>query len=197
MTAMKDATVRNEYFKWLCLETRNSEIFSPKTCFDDLLLYLYEKECVFMPLVPNDDNRIEDGKTLRYHFSLDEEHGFGLKLKPDEIKSYLIGPCSVLEMLVALAKKMEGIMWDSEYGDRISQWFWKMINSLGLSHMYNEHFDEDEANAVVDRFLRREYEPTGKGGLFTLKHCRYDLRTVEIWYQMGWYINELAEEQEE
>ena len=46
--------------------------------------------------------------------------------------------------------------------------------------------DEDD---VIKRFLDRDYEPNGKGGLFTIKNCRQDLRKVEIWYQLCWYLD--------
>jgi hypothetical protein len=44
---------------------------------------------------------------------------------------------------------------------------------------------------VLDRFLDRDYEPDGRGGLFRVKHTDEDLRFVEIWYQMNWYLDEL------
>ena len=45
---------------------------------------------------------------------------------------------------------------------------------------------------VIERFLDREYGPDGKGGLFTVRHCEYDLRDVEIWYQLCWYLDSIT-----
>ena len=42
---------------------------------------------------------------------------------------------------------------------------------------------------VIRRFLNRDYERDGKGGLFTIEHCRYDMRDIEIWYQANWYLD--------
>lgn len=50
------------------------------------------------------------------------------------IASYLDNrPCSVLEMIIALAIRLEEhIMDDPDIGNRTGQWFWDMIVSLGL-----------------------------------------------------------------
>jgi hypothetical protein len=66
-----------------------------------------------------------------------------------------------------------------------------MISNLGLSSLNDTRFDSRYLNRVVTRFLNREYERNGEGGLFTVKNCKYDLRTVEIWYQMCWYLDDI------
>ena len=83
-------------------------------------------------------------------------------------------------------------MADSELGDRTGQWFWNMIVSLGLGSMMDSRYDEEYVDSVIYRFLNREYERNGKGGLFTIEHCPRDLRGVEIWYQMSWYLNDFV-----
>lgn len=105
----------------------------------------------------------------------------------------LDGPCSILEMMIALAIRCEEtIMDDTSRGDRTSQWFWEMIVSLGLGSMSDDRFAPDIVDDILDRFLNREYEPNGKGGLFTIKNCEYDLRDVEIWYQLCWYLDSIT-----
>ena len=52
-------------------------------------------------------------------------------------------------------------------------------------------FDAEFVDDVIARFLNREYEPDGKGGLFTIKNCNHDLRTVEIWRQLSWYLGSI------
>ena len=78
---------------------------------------------------------------------------------------------------------------DPRIGDRTSQWFWGMIVNLGIGAMNDDRFDEKYVDEVIERFLNREYEPDGRGGLFTVKNCDTDLRNVEIWYQLCWYLN--------
>ena len=93
-------------------------------------------------------------------------------------------------MLIALAIRCEEhIMDDPDIGNRTGQWFGGMIDNLGLGSMYDENFDRDYVDEKIGIFLNRDYERNGKGGLFTVKHCKYDLRTVEIWYQMCWYLD--------
>ena len=51
-------------------------------------------------------------------------------------------------------------------------------------------FDRDYVEDIVQKFLDRKYSRNGDGGLFTVNRSRYDLRSVEIWYQMCWYLDE-------
>ena len=83
-------------------------------------------------------------------------------------------------------------MEDPLVGNRTGQWFWGMIRSLGLGTMIDSRFDEEYVEAAIDRFLDHEYEPNGKGGLFTIKDCKDDLRTAEIFYQLCWYLDSIA-----
>jgi hypothetical protein len=105
----------------------------------------------------------------------------------------LDGPCSVLEMILALAIRCEeNIMDDPLKGDRTKQWFWGMINNLGLDTMTDMNYNERFIDDCVCRFLNRDYEPDGRGGLFTVRNCYEDLRNVEIWYQLLWYLDTIT-----
>ena len=42
--------------------------------------------------------------------------------------------------------------------------------------------------------LYTSYAPDGKGGLFTIRNPRFDMRSMEIWYQMNCYLNEIIRE---
>ena len=95
-------------------------------------------------------------------------------------------------MMVALCLRIEeDIMDDPVKGNRIHKWFHVMLKSLGLLDMDDAYFDERYTDKVITRFLNREYEPNGAGGLFRIKDCPYDLRSVEIWYQMCWYFDSI------
>jgi hypothetical protein len=130
-----------------------------------------------------DGNRAEDGIDLRDRFAYEVGYEY-------YVVDYIEGPCSVLEMMVALAiHTEEDIMDDARFGDRTGQWFWNMVVSLGLGGMYDGHFNERLTEEIIMRFLNREYEPDGSGGLFTISKCPYDLRDVEIQTQRNWYLN--------
>ncbi len=172
--------VKYEYFEWLydLVCKRYSEV----TSFRELLRHLHDTEFIFT--IPRDVNRAEDGINLRYRFSCDKA-GFE--------EMYLKGPCSVLEMMVALAIRCEiDIMDEPQIGDRTSQWFWGMIVNLGLGSMSDDRYDEAYVTDVLERFLHRDYEADGRGGLFRIRNTDRDLRSVEIWYQLCWYLDSIT-----
>lgn len=174
--------IRNEYFAWLSNLACGNE-HSGGVSFKKLLRLLHDID--FDYIIPLDANRAEDGMTLRYRFAYDYD---GI----EHAERYLSGPCSVLEMMVALAIRCEeDVMEDTRYGDRTRQWFWGMIVSLGLGGMTDNKFDEDFIVSTIDQFLNRDYARDGKGGLFTIRGCRHDLRRVEIWTQMLWYLDRI------
>ena len=100
-------------------------------------------------------------------------------------------------MMVALSLRCEEEVIGDDAEGEVSRWFWDMIRNLGLGDMSDDFYDRDYVDFVISRFLKREYEPDGDGGLFKVKNCRYDLRTVEIWYQACWYMNEKYRRKEE
>ncbi|MCM1525224.1 MAG: hypothetical protein NC120_12295 [Ruminococcus sp.] len=160
----------------------------PYKSYSKLLNSLY---CIdFTYSIHLDGNRYEDGVGMRYSF------GWNNNIPEAVIASYLdVRPCSVLEMMAALALRCENeIMCDPEKGDRTGMWFWGMMRSLGLEHMKNDIFDENQVKKAVNKMLERNYCFDGKGGLFTVKDPPCDMRTTEIWYQAMWYLNRYKEE---
>lgn len=166
----------NNYYEYLL-----NWVITPKYHkYSKLLMYLHTVD--FRWCIEMDANRASDGEDLRYRFSVDNDLG--------DISDILTGECSVLEMMVALAIRCEEtIMDDPDIGDRTAQWFWEMIYSLGLRGMTDSRFDKKIVEERIDNFLDREYQSNGVGGLFTIKYTEVDLRTVEIWYQMLWYLD--------
>ena len=167
------------YEKWLC-DIVSKDLFSEHVSYNKLLSYLSHRE--FTVVIPKDINRAKDGVDLRlrYHLNTGEYTNNDV-------------PCSVLEMMVALAIRCEETMMDDpSYGNRIPQWFWIMIRNLGLYSMNDSRFDIEYVSSVIDRFLEREYKPNGEGGLFKINNCEYDLRDVEIWYQLCWYLEKFV-----
>lgn len=174
--------INDEYFDWLC-KLIDSKRFSKHVSYRRLLMHLHDIE--FTWCISRDENRADDGIQLRRKFALAHDDV--------SLSNYISGPCSVLEMMVALANRCEeAIMDDDTRGDRTGQWFWGMIHNLGLSTMTDLYFDRESVDDIIARLLNREYEADGRGGLFTVKHCVYDLRTVEIWCQLSWYLGSIT-----
>lgn len=177
---MREYDIRNEYFDWMSNLVCGKR-YSKQVSYKKLLMQLHSTEFIFT--IPMDENRAKDGVNLRYRFVLAN----GCRELLDELD----GPCSVLEMMIALAIRCEeGIMDDPGVGDRTGQWFWGMIVNLGLGSMIDARYDKEYVTDILKTFLERKYEPDGRGGLFTLRHCKRDLRDVEIWYQLNWYLDE-------
>ena len=178
--------VRNEYFEWLLSQTGEKR-YSKQTSYEQLLTHLHDVQ--FRYLIPKDQNRAEDGIALRYRFVIAKEY----EDQTDWVLDILGGPCSILEMMVALAIRCEeGIMDDPGVGDRTSQWFWTMLANLSLSSMVDARYDERFVDDKIDIFLDRRYDPDGKGGLFRIRDCERDLRDVEIWVQLCWYLDSIV-----
>lgn len=179
--------VENEYFEWM-YNLVCGDRFERSITYRKLLTYLHNTE--FIWLIPRDRNRASDGQNLRLRFA---SGGSRYNYNQDYIDVLSGRPCSVLEMMIALAIRCEEtIMDDPRVGDRTGQWFWSMIANLGLGSMIDSRFDKSVVIDIVDRFLNRDYEPNGKGGLFTIRDCDQDLRTVEIWYQLCWFLDSIA-----
>lgn len=178
--------LNNEYFEWMHKLVCNDQYYK-NLSFRKLLYYLHGTPFIYS--VPMDENRAIAGTDFRYRF------GYECGYSREVIERYLdTRPCSVLEMMVSLAFCVEEhIMDDPDYGNRTGQWFWNMVVSLGLGAMCDARFDRRYVEETVFRFLDREYEPNGKGGLFTLSDAKYDMREASIWNQTMWYLNEFLD----
>lgn len=123
-----------------------------------------------------DQNRAAGGINLRRKFAYDN---------CIDLQDVGTGPCSVLEMLIALAERMTEILtmdiWD---------WFWDLIHNLGLDQFDDVHFDERGVNYILNVWLDRGYDSHGNGSIFPLTDYQGDCRTLDIWGQMNAWISE-------
>ena len=115
---MDKNAVENKYFNWLADIVKVGN----KVSYRKLLAHLHKTDFVYKYA---DSSRASDGEDLRYRF-YNEIPGI---TKADLL--YLDSPCSMLEMMIALAIRCEEtIMDDPRYGNRTKQWFWNMTKSL-------------------------------------------------------------------
>lgn len=172
------------YFVWLYRQVGDPLVQNPSRTYWKMLRQLYTKEFVW--IIPNDDNRIEDGKELRNEF-VDET-----ELKHVDLGWIQLG-CSMLELFVGLSRRLS-----FEGGGESRDWFWELIENVGL-HKYNDkrygakpETSEKVIDTVLDRVIWRNYSSDGQGGLFPLKHPCQDQTAIELWYQLNAYIMESA-----
>ncbi len=173
------------YFEWLCDLVHGDD---PDCSFVILLgtLHSYEFEW-FLPL---DEDRAINGIELRRTFLSSMPSDY---INDDEIDIFMMRPCSVLEMLIALAIDIqEELMWNPDKGNRTVSWFWLMITNLNLNDLDDRHYISEKADAKVDdiltRWMHRDFDPDGTGSIFPIEGCNEDLRSELIWYQANQYF---------
>lgn len=167
----------NGYFDWLC---ELSGVVGMK-----FVMYQSLMECLFeIPFrysIDLDINREMDGYSLR------DRYVYEKKERP-ECPVY----CSVLEMMTALSLRCEeNIMDDPRFGNRTGEWFFMMLRNLEVTGMTEEYFDKEYVISQVNCFLDRKYKPDGTGNIIKIKNCSEDLRTVEIWMQLLWFLDSI------
>jgi hypothetical protein len=170
-----DEPLENLYFNWLCAKVLNLKPLDNSVTYWELLRKLHRTEFVWV--ISGDDNRAEDGKELRREFILQAE-------VPDDPEWRTLLGCSVLEMLIAFARR-------AEFQDEtpLPVWFWEFLSNLELDKFSDQAgFDSEFVEMVLDDLIWRTYNPDGNGGLFPIKNPPQDQRDVEIWYQFCEYL---------
>lgn len=184
------------YFNWLCSMVHIDDYCGMSWYVLAKILHNIE----FYWTVSNDDNRAADGIRLRQTWlnmmeSEANDLGVGISVPLDA----LTGPCTVFEMMVALASRIESdIMQSDELGNRTSAWFWDMLYNLLWDYditVFRDNEITTKAGAIVRRLitklLDRDYDFNGNGGLFPLgPNTDVDQREVEIWYQAQYWLVE-------
>jgi hypothetical protein len=168
-------TLDDRYLRWLYSRVRSVRPRKGSGTYWQLFEQLLSTEFVW--IVPNDDNRAEDGKDIRRQWaaSLNEEID----------SDWLSMGCSFLELLMGLTERLS-----FEGGNDGASWFWTLIDNLGLTECNDGGFQEGYVEEVTTRVIFRTYDPSGEGGLFPLQNSTTDQREVEIWYQLSEYLLE-------
>lgn len=158
--------IASDYYFWLCDKIGYQEDYDP------LLRFIFSVQFTWTNNL--DENRSLDGLRLRELFAEEED------VRGDWDDS---NPCSVLEMLVALAIRVE----EDIMGDPDICLFWRMIDHLGLTETGNQKMWE----TILDDWLDRRIERDGTGGIFPLNYTPpRNQRYVDIWEQCMCWINE-------
>ena len=173
---MVDNNILNDYFNWLY------SLVSKKRSYKKLLSLLHS--ITFIYEGDFDSNRAADGEELRWRYVYE---GGG-----DEDILEWEEPCTVLEMMIALCFQMHNIMENTDDEYTVAYWFWTMISNLELEGMIDRKFSTNKVKNTIYRFMYREYEPDGTGNIIRIEKCDSDLRDVEIWWQMCWYIDSIT-----
>lgn len=122
------------------------------------------------PEIDLDENGAENGKYLRVEYYQET----GKKCEKS-------GGCSVLEMIIGIVVGMERIMGipGDEHPER---WFWEIIENLDL--------ESGDVKKKVERWMNREFDKDGNGGMFPISRPFQDQRTAPFWQQAMSYLGE-------
>lgn len=176
-----------EYLMWLINIATNGS--AEHTVYKKLFTQLMDTPFKWVPAFPLDENRAADGVSLRGRYVKHTNNLYPMCMDVNGEP-----PASVLEVMVALASRIENeIMHNGEEGNRTSCWFFNMLRSLGLNNCTDDSYDAPYVNAVLERFMSRSYAPNGMGGLFTIVSEPVDMLNLEIWAQANkWLMTEIV-----
>lgn len=167
------------YLTWLYSQIGSVKLKNPARTYWSLAKQLFTKEFVW--IVPNDDNRLEDGRDLRPEFI----EASALESVDSEWMS--LG-CSMLEMLVSLSRRLS-----FEVDIEPRGWFWRLMENLDFEQYTDKNYNKRHEKIIDERLdvvIWRTYKPNGDGGLFPLERPTKDQREIEIWYQLSAYLLE-------
>lgn len=173
-----------DYFCWLC------EMICVDGRYTDEAYWVLAKtlwDTDYTWVLDYDDDRAKRGVYLRYLYECDGgTDGYD-------------GPCTVLEVLVALAQDMNNVLDELDGEDRITMYFWEMIENLGLSKYSDDTFGADpeldklyhsDMDQILEDWMDRRFDYDGTGSPFPLRHPKRDQRGVDLWYQCNAYMIE-------
>lgn len=138
----------------------------------------------FTWIIERDDNREEDGINLRDDYIIPREYSV------EEDEAFYAHWCSVLEMLIGLAIRVDDEFIGDPAEDHPEEFFKEMIYNLGFREYKGEWYSENDVIRIVRRWLDRMFSHNGVGSPFPVRNDPRDQRKLEIWDQMISYINE-------
>lgn len=141
----------------------------------------------YIYVMERDKNRLSDGLGLRRDFENAIHDRY-----PHLVDEFHNRRCSVMEMLVALAIRVDtSILCDPMSGEETPyKFFMEMIENLRLDQFKGMHFDAHGVRLIISLWMRRNFKPNGEGSPFPVKNDDRDQRKLETWDQVNSYISE-------
>lgn len=181
----------NSYFDWLL------GVVEHEKCEKSYFLMLKElSKTVFWIKkgISRDANRAVDGIKLRDEYFIElREAGYSDYCDPNLASC----GCSILEMIIGISKRMNDQLMTEEGEDKTAQYFWEIIENLGLDEFDDEEFAESSTGStmkirkICENLCERRYKSDGTcGGMFPMPgNTKGNQKKMEIWFQMQEYIN--------
>ena len=170
-----DYSIR-QYSQWLINKIHGYE--PAYMDYSRLILYLFDSPYKFYG---SDEDRYRDGIGLRYNYA--QATGDYTILDWDT-------GCTVLEMLVALAKRLDSDIMGRPDVDNTFYWFWIFIDNLRLRKYTDDRFDEFKVSCIIEDWMENNITFSGDGGLFPLRNSVRDQSLLPVWQQLSDYLKE-------
>lgn len=156
----------------------------------------YLSDIVYLNEFRNYNKLLSTLNTIEFIWSIDFDEnraldGYDLRLDyQDEYEVELVGNATVLEVLVALARRIDEEYIGTPGEEHPEMIFWEMICNLGFVGLSDNHYREEPVVRGIDKWMERRFGPDGLWSIFPLGHTDRDQRKIEIWAQMLEYISE-------
>lgn len=179
MVTKVDFDIKTEYFNHLVEMVCNKK--HHRVDYIPLLDLLHSMK--FEYFIDMDANRAADGEYLRKKWLQSEGIYEYLYVFDDE-------KASVLEVLIAIAERLEFQVGDIMKGDHTADKFWEILRNLDIEKYDSGNFKPLNIKEKVRNWMYRKYKKNGFGSIFPCEKCEKDMRNLQIWDQMSVYMME-------
>ena len=166
-----------DYYNWLVSQIKTG---NPNKSYLGMFEIMHNTEYYF--LIPNDDDRVGDGKHLRVDFFREE---VGRRYRKGDLDIKFV---SFLEVLIGLSRRVA-----FQAGNDPSYWAWRLIKNLGLNKC-SDPLSSGQIQKVeytLEDQIWRNYDRKGHGGFFPLERSIEDQTKIDVWRQMNAYVMEM------
>lgn len=144
-------------------------------------LMLYLNTLPFEYVIDMDENRAVDGIMILREPYFDDKG-----MACPEID------CTVLEMLAALAIRLDNEYVGEPNNPAPGGIFWEFLINLGLvgaGKFIGPDPDRRKIDDILEKWMSRNFDYDGNGSIFPVENASRDQRTIEIWDQKNEYMN--------
>ena len=176
-----------EYYRWLISIIEPPEtVRSPIRDYGILLFSLWRRDYFWYDRYEREEDRANDGRCLRERFMMEFDR------TPDAVPQ---GPTNVLEMLIALAIRIDNTVHDWTIGSRPWEWMVMFITNLGLADFTDNNLhpaDEGYISDRLERWMSHDIGRRGERGLFRFRTpaSKTDIERMTTWDQMQYWVIE-------
>ena len=185
----------DDYFVWLCGCIDDKRFMD---IWDHYEVLKIMHNTPFEYSIPKDGNRVADAFGLRGRFASESSACLPYDVAYDDVREILSyfekRQAYVLEVLIALAERLDDITSDIEEPPKPAYWFRMFMENLSLftpvfSPVNSPNFSR-KTSGILKKWMSRQYDYYGNGNIFRLEKPVKDFNKIEIWYQMHQFLEQ-------